>query len=75
MTESVLKDRGQAMHVTELSAAIREQFKAERTPATIVGAIARMAKKEDTFKRVGPNRFALLEWGPSQATHEDRLAP
>ncbi len=75
MTESVLKDRAQAMHVKELSAAIRERFKAEKTPATIVGSIARMARKQDTFERVGPNIFALLEWNTSRATHEDRPAP
>jgi hypothetical protein len=65
MIKAVLKDRGQPMHVKDISEAIEKRFKKQIAPAYVAPVIHRNLGK--VFAKADrPNTFGLLEWPLNQ---------
>jgi hypothetical protein len=57
--EEILRARGPT-HITDLLAALRE-YDIEAARETVTTSIGRYVSQERRFKRVGPNKFGLIE--------------
>ena len=70
---ALLRERGEPMHAREIAEALRNGG-SDPSNTTVVSALARLAKNKNTFRRIAPNVFALIEWShqllPGQAKDE-----
>jgi len=64
MAEAVLRKAERPMHINDLIADIERTFHVRVKGPTLVGNLARLVKKEKTFRRVGPNIFGLIDTEP-----------
>ncbi len=64
MTQALLKDRGEPMHIKEILPAI-DPGKENNTQnrASLAGTLRSYVSKHEVFKLTAPNTFALIEWG------------
>lgn len=51
---------GQALHITEMLAAINERFRTKVDRESLVSALSKRVARGDRFQRVGRNTFSLL---------------
>ena len=49
------------MHARKIAEELRNGG-SDPSNATVISALARLAKRENTFQRIAPNVFALIEW-------------
>ena len=62
MIRSVLLESGKALHVDDISKAIRRKFGVKFKPLYLTSIIYRIMKKGRLFRKEGKNTFGLLEW-------------
>lgn len=58
---ALLRKRGEPMHARKIAEELRNGG-SDPSNATVISALARLAKRENTFQRIAPNVFALIEW-------------
>ena len=61
MIEAVLKAAGKPLHVTELIAAVDDEFGITLDRDSVSSAITKQVHKEKRFVRVAPNTFGLRQ--------------
>ena len=61
MIEAVLKAAGKPLHVTELMAAVDDEFGITLDRDSLSSAIIKQVHKEKRFVRVAPNTFGLRQ--------------
>ncbi len=59
ITENILKEAGQPLHVSEIIKRAKEHYDASIDRESLVSALTKKVKKGDRFIRVAPNTFAL----------------
>jgi hypothetical protein len=59
MVETVLKDAGKALHVSDIIAAVEERFSILLDRDSLSSAIIKQVRKGIRFERVAPNTFAI----------------
>lgn len=57
----LLRERAVPMHAKEIAKALRNGGQ-DPTDATVISALARLSKAGNTFRRIKPNTFGLIEW-------------
>ncbi len=59
ITENILRDAGQPLHVTEIIKRAKKHYDISIDRESLVSALTKKVKKGDRFIRVAPNTFAL----------------
>ena len=59
ITENILREAGQPLHVTEIIKRAQEHYNASIDRESLVSALTKKVKKGDRFIRVAPNTFTL----------------
>lgn len=60
MARDIIFERGHAVHITELLAAMGREITRENR-VSLTGALSAYARRGDIFRREGPNTFGLLK--------------